>query len=438
MSERNFSVPRAYEWLSGDDDADRICAAIPDSACRHAPRNYLLNLLNGAASKLAEQLAGPRLVLPWILSSAGAPAMVIAALMPIKQAGSLLPQLAVAGHLRARPRRKWFWCASGLTQALCLALMALLLALASEASLSVGVLLLLLVFSLASGTASIAFQDVTAKTVGKGVRGGLLANRALVGGALAMLFGAALHMYGTPENRAVLLGLLLAAAGLWLLAAATFAAIREEAGATQGGRNPLAETRSGWHMTRTQPVFRQFLMARCCLLVVELAAPLYVMLVQARGGVGLLGLLVAALALADVISSRVWGTMADRGAHQVLAAAGVCGLVSALGLAALSTVEVAPTWLFALPFALLGVAESGVRLGRKTWIVDSAQEAARMTATAFSNTVSGVIALALSGLGLMALANSVAPLFGVAALSLLGAVLAWRLPAQAEVRDSAA
>lgn len=438
MSERHARVPRSYEWLSGDDDADRICTAIPDSACRHAPRNYLLNLLNGAASKLAEQLAGPRLVLPWILSSAGAPAMVVAALMPIKQAGSLLPQLAVAGQLRARPRRKWFWCASGLVQALCLALMGLLLAMTSGAFLSAGVLLLLLVFSLASGTASVAFQDVTAKTVGKGVRGGLLANRALVGGALAMLFGATLHVYGTPESRAVMIGLLLAGAGLWLLATVAFAAIREEAGATQGGRNPLAETRSGWHMTRTQPVFRQYLLARCCLLAVELAAPLYVLLVEARGGVGLLGLLVAALALADVMSSRIWGTMADRGAHQVLAAAGACGLVSALGLVALSVVETAPTWLFALPFALLGVAESGVRLGRKTWIVDRTQAAARMTATAFSNTLSGVVALALSGLGLMALANSVAPLVGVAVLSLLGAALAWRLPAHAEVRDSAA
>ncbi|MEQ9737075.1 MAG: hypothetical protein RLN67_07580, partial [Algiphilus sp.] len=96
------SVPRSYELISGDDDADRICAALPDSACRHAPRNYLLNVLNGAASKLAEQVAGPRLVLPWILSSTGAPAMVVAALMPIKQAASLLPQLAVAGQLRAR------------------------------------------------------------------------------------------------------------------------------------------------------------------------------------------------------------------------------------------------------------------------------------------------------------------------------------------------
>jgi len=437
MSDGETRLSRAYEWLSGDDDADRICAAVPDSECRHAPRNYLLNVLNGAASKLAEQIAGPRLVLPWILSSAGAPAMVVGALMPIKQAGSLLPQLAVAGYLRARPRRKWFWCGAGLTQAACLMLMALLLGLSDGIVLSAGVLLLLLLFSLASGTASIAFQDVTAKTVGKGVRGGLLANRALVGGVLAMGAGAVLHVQGAPEHDLAMLGLLVAGAILWGLAALAFAAIREAPGATQGGRNPLAETRSGWRMTTTQPVYRQFLIARCSLMAVELGAPLYVLLAEQRGGVGLLGLLVASLALADILSSRIWGAMADRGAHRVLAAAGVCGLLSALGLAALAATEAVPSWSFALPFALLGVAEAGVRLGRKTWIVDASQEAARMTATAFSNTVSGVIALALSGLGLTAFASSLAPVFGVAALSLFGAVVAWRLPADAEIRDTA-
>ena len=432
------AVPRSYELLSGDDDADRICAAIPDSACRHAPRNYLLNVLNGAASKLAEQVAGPRLVLPWILTSAGAPAMVVAALMPIKQAASLLPQLAVAGQLRARPRRKAFWCAAGMTQALCLLLMALLLAFSDGAVLAAGVLLLLVLFSLASGTASVAFQDVTAKTVSKGVRGGLLANRALVGGLLALGCGLALQLSGAAQDQTVLLGLLLAGGALWLLASLAFAAIREHAGATQGGRNPLAESRAGWRMTVGQPIYRRFLLARCCLLAVELAAPLYVLLAEDRGGVGLLGLLLAALALADVLSSRLWGGMADRGAQRVLAAAGACGLLSALMLALLASVAATPAWAFAVPFLLLGIAEAGVRLGRKTWVVDHAQDAARMTASAFSNTVSGVVALALSGLGLLALATPIAPVLGVALLSAVGAVLAWQLPDTAEIRDVSA
>lgn len=44
--------------------------------------------------------------------------------MPVKQAGSLIPQLAVAGRIRAFRLRKWFWTAAGGVQSVCLLLMA--------------------------------------------------------------------------------------------------------------------------------------------------------------------------------------------------------------------------------------------------------------------------------------------------------------------------
>jgi hypothetical protein len=441
VSEAAQRLQGAYAIISGDDDADRICDAIPDSACRQAPRNYMLNLANGAASKLAEQLAGPRLVLPWLLGAAGASTMAVSALMPIKQAAGLLPQLLVAGALRARPRRKGFWVAAGCLQALCLLLMVPAMLGLAPGPMALAVLGLLAVFSMASGVASVAFQDVLAKTIGKGVRGGLLANRAMVGGLLALGAGLGIELLSKGEAAELaVVGLLGGAALLWLLAALCFAFTVEAAGATEGGRNPMDETRAGIALTRGEPLYRRYLGVRFLLLPVELAAPLFVLLAQTDGGVGLLGLLVAAMALADVFSSRLWGGLADRHAGRVLALSGAVGAASAVLLLLMQLLPGLPTATLALPFVLLGVAEAGVRLGRKTWLVDAAAASTRPTAVAFGNTATGVAALVFSGLGVFGLLGAAAPVAAVAALAAVGGLLALGLPAEAKIggEDSAA
>ena len=96
----NERLQQAYRILSGDDSDERSCEAIPDEACTDVPRNYVLNVVNGSCTKLAEQIAGPDLVLPWLLGVIGAPAAMVGFLMPIKQTGSLAPQLLVSGFIR--------------------------------------------------------------------------------------------------------------------------------------------------------------------------------------------------------------------------------------------------------------------------------------------------------------------------------------------------
>ena len=62
-----------YEQITGDEDA-RVCKDIPESACRHLPRNFFAYLVSNFLSKVADELASARLVLPWLLGAAGAPA----------------------------------------------------------------------------------------------------------------------------------------------------------------------------------------------------------------------------------------------------------------------------------------------------------------------------------------------------------------------------
>ena len=55
MENRESRIKLAYTILSGDDELDRACHVIPDSQCTNLPLNYVMNVVNGAASKLAEQ-----------------------------------------------------------------------------------------------------------------------------------------------------------------------------------------------------------------------------------------------------------------------------------------------------------------------------------------------------------------------------------------------
>jgi hypothetical protein len=428
-----------YRILAGDDGDERACEAIPENACTDVPRNYLLNLGSGAATKLAEQLASPGLVLPWLLAGVGAPATVAALLVPLRQAGSLLPQLAVAGRIRGLPQRKWVWVAAALVQALMLTIIgagAMILPPELAGPLT---LMAFAAFSLASGAGSVAYQDVLGKTIPAGRRGRLLSHRALAGGALTLLVAVAYRLLsGEGVSLQLTVPLLLLAALLWAAGAGAFAAIEERDGATQGGRSMLHELSAGKALLRDVPGFRRFLTARGLLLAVELSVPFFAFHANALAdnGAAQLGTYVFALGLAQLVASPFWGRWADVSSRRVLAAAGALGAVA--GLLALVLAWLAPaglSWAYALVFLLVGVAEAGLRLGRKTYLVDGAPAAERPLYVAFANSVAGLLAFAGGVLGLLAdLTVPGAAIAVLTALAAAGAVAGWRLP---EARDMA-
>lgn len=435
------ALERSYRILSGDDSDERACEAIPDSACTDLPRNYLLNVANGSCTKLAEQLAGPNLVLPWLLAALGTPASITGWLMPVKQLFSLVPQLAVSGRIRRVGVRRRVWTAAGLSQAAALLAMAAAAVWLPPLEAGLAVLALLAVFSAASGAGSVAFQDVMGKTVPKGRRGRLLSNRALIGGALTIAAGLGLqYQLGAEAPISVYVWLLLGAAGLWALAALLFAAVREAPGATEGGRSPLAELGAGWALVRSQPGYRHFLTVRALLLSVEIGMPLFVLHGRAvsDGTVLALGVFMLAVGAGNVLSSPVWGRFSDRSSRQVLEISGLLAAaiaVLALGLGQLAASQWA-AWLYAPVFVLLGIAEQGVRLGRKTYLVDAAPKDQRPLYTAFANTSVGLLALLGGALGF--LAQWLSPAAAVVALGLLGlagALAARALPEASEMLD---
>ncbi|SEA78320.1 MFS-type transporter involved in bile tolerance, Atg22 family [Desulfuromusa kysingii] len=393
--------------LSNDDDLDRACRSIPKESCQEASKNFTINVCNGAASKLAEQVAGPNLILPWLFQLLGTPVWMFGFLMPIKQSFSLLPQMVVAGQIRKLALRKWVWVVAAMVQALCLLLMVPVALWLSPVSAGFSLLGLLVVFSTASGAASVAFQDVLGKTIDKGRRGRLLARRALVGGLLTTAVGLLLNRYREVEQGlSAVLVLLFAAAMLWGLAALFFALIREFPGAVKGGRNAFLELRSGLSLFRQYPGFRRFLLARSLLLSVELATPFFVLhagqLLHLK--IQSIGSLMVAVGVSQVLSSPFWGKMADQTSKRVMALSSFIAFVAAMLAIALTFISTYSLQYagYLLVFMLVGLAEAGVRLGRKTYLVDAAPAEERATYTAFSNSFVGVIAMMSGITGLVA------------------------------------
>lgn len=422
-----------YDLLTGDEDA-RVCRDIPEDACREQPRNFFLHLAALTATKSGDLLASAKLVLPWLLAALGAPAYLTGMLVPVRESLALLPQLLVAGVMRRAPVRKWFWVGGSVVQGLCL-LGIVGVGLAGIAGASGGILVLglLAVFSLGRGVCSVASKDVMGKTVSKTRRGTVSGYAASAAGAVAAGLGIYLLLGHAPSEPAVL-AMLGGAAGLWLLAALIYAAISEQPGATAGGGNAAAHALRNLRLLREDADLRAFIVTRALLMSSALAAPFYVLLARHHtgGALSVLALMLLASGMAGAGSGVIWGRLADRSSRQVLIAAGLLTALAGIATVCLTWLDTGTqtaTALYAGCFLLLGVAHSGVRLGRKTYLVDLAGADNRAGYVALSNTLIGALLLTMGALTAL-LAHYIGNagiLLVLAAAALAGTGSAWRL-----------
>lgn len=396
-----------YDLVTGDEDA-RVCKDIPDAACNDQPENFFLQLAATVCTKIGDELASAKLVLPWLLSAAGAPAFFIGLLVPIRESLSLLPQLFVAAAIRARAIRKWFWVGGSIVQGFCVMAMAAAALLLEGAAAGWTVVALLVVFSLARGFSSVSAKDVMGKTVSKTRRGTLTGYASAAAGVVTVLVGAWLQFWGgAPEGAAGVVGLLLMAGGLWLLGAFLYAGIREQPGATEGGGNAGREALASLSILLSDAPFRRFVITRALLVATALLVPFYAALAREEtdGGIGGLGALLVAAGIASTVSSGFWGRMADRSSRDVLRLAATGAGLLSLAVAAwhiAGSPGLPSGVVIVAAFFIIGIAHAGIRIGRKTYLVDMATANTRATYVAVSNTAIGVVLLAGGVFGLVA------------------------------------
>lgn len=405
MSQKNVNTAdQLYALIANEEDA-RACKDIPEDACREVPRNFFLILGSLVLTKLGDLLISPKTVLAWLLTALGA-AGLVGWLVPIREAGSMIPQLVIGAWVRKKPVRKWFWVLGSLGQAASVTGMAASVWFLEGYPAGYGVIAALIVFSLSRGFCSVAMKDVQGKCIPKARRGRLSGLASTLGGAATV--GLTILLFWDRGDPSVLFYtiLLLLAAGLWLIASALFAVVDEYQGETGGGGNAMGEAVASLSLLRDDKPFRHFVITRALLLCSALASPYFVVLAQQQSDNGwLLGVFLLASSLASSVSASVWGWMADKSSRQVMIRGAAIATLVCLGIGITNIVTgdgKMSIWFYPVAFFLLSIAHAGVRLGRKTYLVDMAGGNKRTDYNAVSNTVIGVLLLVAGGLSVVA------------------------------------
>ncbi len=412
-----------YQFLTGEDEG-RVCRDIPEEACNDQPGNLLKHVLSLGATKTGDGLANPKLVLSWLLGILGAPAFLIGFLVPVREAGALLPQLFTAGYIRSLPLRKWVWAFGSLVQGLSVAGMAFAaLSLKGQAA-GWTIVGLLAVFSLARSICSVSYKDVLGKTVSKSTRGTATGTAGTISAILVLAFGALLSLSILDRSIAVVAIALFVAAGLWIFAAGLFTTLKEVPGATSGGRNAVKVALGQLSLLRKDKQLFLFIVTRGLLISTALAPPYLIALSGHTSGreFGQLGPFVVASALATAASSFFWGRMSDKSSRKVLILSGIVGAISLAAASMLGFFArglIANTLVLPILHFILMIAYQGVRLGRSTHIVDMTDQDKRASYTAVSNTMIGILLVfggAFGGVAYFAGESAVLGIFAIMAV----------------------
>lgn len=422
-------------------------AALPPESRRNVARNGVRLVLAGALQSSGDQTAKASTVLPWLFAALGVPSALVGLLVPIRESGSMLPQALITPLVLRVRYRKWVFVTGALVQAASVAVMALTAALGGGLTAGVVLLAALAVFAVGRSLCSISSKDVQGKTIPKGQRGQLTGAATMASGIVAITLGLGIRLLGDGDVSAEQLAWILAGgAALWVGAAAVYAGIREPA--VEAGTEPAAPAtgvepkRRNWFtgmllLLRDDRPFRGFVLVRSLLLVSALSPPFFVTLSVQSGTGALSGLggFVIASGVATVIGGRIFGRVADRSSKWLMSVG--AGLASAVivitvvvaSLPGFTASGLLGSLLFVGAYFIVTLTHTGVRVGRKTYIVDMAEGDRRTLYTAVSNSAMGVILLIVGGVSaLLALVHVFWALLFLAAMGFAGVFAGARLP----------
>ena len=430
-------------------------AALPEGVRNNVARNGLRLVSASALQSSGDQTVNASTVLPWLFHALGVPPALVGVLVPIRESGSMLPQAFLTPLILRVRYRKWVFVTGALVQALSVAVMAATAALGQGLAAGVVIVAALTLFSLGRCLGSISSKDVQGRTVPGGERGQINGLATTAAGIVAITLGVGIRVFGGEELSPGRLAWVLAAgAALWVGVALIYSSVREPAGegrssATSGGSDDGSKDRDGgssgqrgWFaqtylLLREDRSFRHFVSVRGLLLVSALSPPFVVTLSVQSGTSGLAGLggYVIASGVAALLGGRMFGRFADRSSRTLMAvgAGAASGVILVLVLVvSLPGFSGDTTWgslLFVVCYFLLTLMHTGVRVGRKTYVVDMAEGDLRTTYVAVSNSAMGVILLVVGGISsLLALAGVVWALLFLAGLGIVGVVAGSRLP----------
>lgn len=303
---------KTFSAIAGTEDGD-----LPDRA---EGRNGLRHIASLSMTKVADGLIDPKLVLAWLVTALGAPAVFAGALVPIREAGALLPQMPLAAVVQRMSRRKWIWVLGSAGQGAAAVLIVLsALALEGQAA-GIAICAALALLAVCRAACSVSYKDILGKTVAE-TRRGAVTGLAGSASSIGVLVFAGVLILGPGQSRAVIVAAIALAAAFWGLAALLFSTLEEEKSEKDGGAN------AAFAVLKEDPALWRFIIVRGLLVSTALAPP-YLVVLSGGGTLNKLGALVLASALASLVSSYVWGRLADDSSRRVLMFAGLLGALA--------------------------------------------------------------------------------------------------------------
>lgn len=382
---------------------------------------------------VGDQIVAAKTVLPWLLHAAGAPGFLIALLVPIREAGSMLPQAAITGWVLRQTSRSKVWVIGSNGQflsALGIGIVALFL---RGWALGIAVVLLLGALSLFRSMCSIASKDVQGQVISKGKRGLVTGRATVIGGVMGLVAGLFIALFlGADSPAWVLAAVIMASSFSWFFASLIFARIKVAPTNTQ--RSAPADNpwiRRCISAMRTDIAFRRFVLVRSMMLVTALSTAFIVALAAESGhSIGTLGFFLIASGLASMVGGRISGIWSDKSSKNVMAGGALFGSI-VLVLVVLSS-QFAPTALnavvFPVSFFLITLAHTAIRVARKTYVMDMAEGDLRTRYVADANTLMGAVLLIVGALsGIVSMFGNEAALIFLAIIGLAGTFSAKQL-----------
>jgi hypothetical protein len=343
--------------------------------------------------KLADLLISAKTTLPWLLASLGAPIWIVSLLVPIRESGSLIPQWSLKKKTKHIKNRVIIWRWGIIVQACSLCLM-LIITIFTEA-LAAGLLILLSLFSLSLGRAlsSLSMKDIQGLNIEKGQRGRLVGIASSISGFLSLIT-AGLLIFSPQDMNITAIQLLIT-----FSAALFFSSLLLSLGLTANltdTKKDSIEEKSLWKTIKQQVDLRHLIISRCLLLHAALIAPFFVNTSATNNDSFQLPYFIIASALASFISSYLWGKMADKNAIKTLFYATLICVSASIVFYLVTSLN---NWLIdVFLFFILNLGYSGIRTGRKTYMLDIAQGSQRTLYVAAANSMVGYILLILGGL----------------------------------------
>lgn len=381
-------------------------------------KNYTALLWSKISSHLADELSQSKTVLTWLAHSLQVPVSIVSFFVPLRESGSMLPQIFLAPVIKKYKYRKKIWMIGAIAQSVSLLGIVLVSFVYTALTLGIFILMFLLLFSLGRSLCSIVSKDVVGKTVAKSSRGRLSGDASGIASIAVVIGGVFLTQVSDLE---IIRYLVLGSVLLWMVSLFFFSHIDEPESEVENANK--ASVKDMIEILRKDNLLQQFIFTRSLLLCSALTIPFYVILAQeAYASVSeLLAYVLIATSVASIIGGPLLGRYADVSSKKTMFYGALfnalIGVVSVV-LIELVGQDLGSVYVYPLIIFLLSMSYQAVRIGRKTYIINIAEGNDRTNYVAISNTAIGIVLLVVGGIS--SILSSVSVPLAIFILSIIG------------------